>query len=338
MTKAPHNTRRRNSKSRKTTARTGKALKLTPEIQALYFQCLAGKLRQLSTDEQRIIVNVFNRQFPSLKREADRLALSRKTSIWQTLFHWVLYALLIVLGILILLVALEFYASAEVDPVLLQKAQDQADHSMQKAWQQHTEHEEQPVHTVVGADGTMAVVQNAPRRIVTNPDGSLGLSAPHTSITVIQPPTPIPTIVPQEQDTKVKTTVNGIDNIETTAVLPEHLAVEQLEAVKKIADNGTLIAQQRFAFEQYKINTETELAWWQITKSFILWGFLLSIPFIVTIYWVAKNVLTGWHVWRKEKLQFSLEQQKREIEYKLRELESAERQIEMSQQQNENAR
>ena len=67
-------------------------------------------------------------------------------------------------------------------------------------------------------------------------------------------PTPLPPVAPQ--DSRIQTTVDGIDHIETKAILPEHLVVDQLDAIKKIADNGTLIAQQRFAVEQYKINPE----------------------------------------------------------------------------------
>jgi hypothetical protein len=203
---------------------------------------------------------------------------------------------------------------------LLQSTQQQADESMRNAWQHGIEGEEQPVNTVVGSDGTIALAQNAPKRIITRPDGSLDISDSHTTITILQQPTPLPPVVPQ--DTRIQTTVDGIDHIETKAILPETLVVDQLEAVKKIADNGTLIAQQRFAVEQYKITSDAGLEYLRIVKSFILWGFLMSIPFIITAYWVFKNLLSGYHTLQKERL-----------EHKLKELESAERQIAMTEKQ-----
>lgn len=205
-------------------------------------------------------------------------------------------------------------SQVHVDPALIQAAQEQAQDSMREAWRQGSEEKAQPVNTLVGPDGTLILTQNAPKQIVTYPDGSLGLSKSQTMITVIQQPTPmpIPTVIPQ--DSRIQTTVNGIDHIETKAILPEHLVVDQLDAIKKIADNGALIAQQRFAVEQYKINSESQLEWLRITKSFVLWGFLFSIPFILTIYWITRNIALGWKNWQKEI-----------FEFKQRELESAER-------------
>ncbi|GAK59400.1 hypothetical protein U27_06384 [Candidatus Vecturithrix granuli] len=205
-------------------------------------------------------------------------------------------------------------SQAYVDPALIQAAQEQAKDSMREAWRQGAENKVQPVNTLVGPDGTVVMTQNAPKQIVTYPDGSLGLSRSQTMITVIQQPTPLPitTIVPQ--DSRIQTIVNGIDHIETKAILPEHLVVDQLDAIKEIADNGTLIAQQRFVVEQYKINSDAQLEWLRITKSFVLWGFLFSIPFILTFYWITRNIAVGWRNWQKEVLEF-----------KQRELESAER-------------
>ncbi len=81
-----------------------------------------------------------------------------------------------------------------------------------------------------------------------------GLSKSQTMITVIQQPTPLPTVARLcRRIPAIQTIVNGIDHIETKAILPEHLVVDQLDAIKEIADNGTLIAQQRFAVRQYKI-------------------------------------------------------------------------------------
>lgn len=206
-------------------------------------------------------------------------------------------------------------SQAYVDPALIQAAQEQAKDSMREAWRQGAENKVQPVNTLVGPDGTVVLTQNAPKQIVTYPDGSLGLSKSQTMITVIQQPTPLPTVAPAApQDSRIQTIVNGVDHIETKAILPEHLVVDQLDAIKKIADNGALIAQQRFAVEQYKINSETQLEWLRITKSFVLWGFLFSIPFIVTVYWITRNVAVGWRNWQKEVLEF-----------KQKELESAER-------------
>ena len=187
---------------------------------------------------------------------------------------------------------------AQIDPALIRAAQDQAQESMRNAWQQNAENKVQPVNSLVGPDGTLVFTQNAPKQIVTLPDGTLGLSKSQTMITVIQQPTPLPTVAPQ--DSRIQTIVNGIDHIETKAILPEHLVVDQLDAIKKIADNGTLIAQQRFAVEQYKINSEAQLEWLRITKSFVLWGFVFSIPFILTIYWITRNITIGWRNWQKD--------------------------------------
>lgn len=189
-------------------------------------------------------------------------------------------------------------SQTQVDTALIQAAQEQAQESMRRAWQQNAENKIQPVNSLVGPDGTVVLTQNAPKQIVTLPDGTLGLSKSQTTITVIQQPTPLPTVAPQ--DSRIQTTVNGIDHIETKAILPENLVVDQLDAIKKIADNGTLIAQQRFAVEQYKINSEAQLEWLRITKSFVLWGFLFSIPFILTIYWITRNMAIGWRNWQKD--------------------------------------
>ena len=206
-----------------------------------------------------------------------------------------------------------FLKKAQLDQhYLFQAAQEKAQDTMRRAWQQGTEHKDQPVDTLLGADRSLAIVQNAPRRITTFADGSLGLTPVHTTITVIQQPTPLPTLVPQ--DSRIQTTVNGVDNIETKAILPERLGVDQLEAIKKIADNGTLIAQQRFAVEQYRINSEAQLEWLRISKSFVLWGFLFSIPFLLTLHWIGRNILAGWRDWQNARM-----------EYKLKEWETSER-------------
>ena len=147
--------------------------------------------------------------------------------------------------------------------------------------------------------------------------GTQAGSPPHTTIMVVQQPTPLPTLQPQ--DSRIHTIINGIDQVETTAVLPQHLDVDQLGAVKKIADNGALIAQQRFAVEQYRIDSTSKLEWFRISKGFVLWGLLLSIPFLVTLSWIARNALRGWRDWQRDRLT-----------YKLQELESLERQIVMS--------
>ena len=126
----------------------------------------------------------------------------------------------------------------------------------------------------------------------------------------------LPTVQPVEAATRMNTTVNGIDDIRTRAVLPEHLTIEQLHAVKKIVDNGVLIAQQRFGLEQYEMETTHQVSRLRETKSFVLWGLLLSIPFLMTSYWGLKRLAIAWRNWRRDFL-----------EHKLRELESVERQI-----------
>lgn len=183
---------------------------------------------------------------------------------------------------------------------------------MRQAWQQGTEAQTQPVNALLGANGEVVLSQNAPRVITQLADGSLGLSRQHTTITIIQQPTPLPTVAPPEpQDSRIQTVVNGVDHIETKAILPERLAVEQLEAIKQIADNGTLIAQQRFAVEQYKINSDAQLEWLRIVKSFTLQGFLCSIPFVFAVYWVVSQAVKGWLGWKKEK--FAHERKELEI-------------------------
>lgn len=142
-------------------------------------------------------------------------------------------------------------------------------------------------------------------------------SSSQTTIMIFQPPTPLPKVEPQ--DSQIHTIINGIDQIETKAILPEHLGVDQLEAMKKIADNGTMIAQQRLAVEQYRIDSTSKVEWLRLSKGFVLWGLLLSIPFLITISWIARNVLRGWRDWQRDRLT-----------YKLQELESLERQIMMS--------
>ena len=206
------------------------------------------------------------------------------------------------------------YADATCQTELIQAAQEQAQNSMREAWQNGKENKQQPVSIITAPDGSLAVAQNLPREIVMLPDRTLGLSG-GTQITILQAapqPTPLPTVAPQ--DSRIQTTVDGIDHIETKAILPEHLVVDQLDAIKKIADNGTLIAQQRFAVEQYKINSEAELEWLRIAKSFTLWGFLFSVPFLLTFYYIFANLAKGWREWQKDKL-----------EYRQKEIEAAER-------------
>jgi hypothetical protein len=198
-------------------------------------------------------------------------------------------------------------ADADVNSSDIRSAQSQAESSMMRAWQQGSEDEQQPVSTLLGAEGSVLLAQNAPRQIITLPNGEPGLSDRHTTITVIQQPTPIPVMPPQK--TSIQTTVNGIDRIETQAVLPEQLAVDQLEAVKKIADNGTLIAQQRFGLEQYKINQDMELEYLRLIKSFVLWGLLVSIPFLFTTSWILKNVFSGYRSLKNDLHDYRLKEQ-----------------------------
>ncbi|MCP4403362.1 MAG: hypothetical protein GY801_39400 [bacterium] len=293
-------------KSRKQNTKSPRKLSLTPEIQALYFQCLAGKLHTLNHEDQRLIIQVFDRQFPALQREARRFAEKRQTSFLHRVVNAVLYVALVILTVAAVLLAWEYYANAEVSSDAIEAAREQAEASMRAAWRKGREDERQPLNKVVGPDGSIVLTRNAPRQIVTLPNGEPGLSDRHTTITVIQPPTPPPVTPPQ--NTSIQTTVNGIDRIETQAILPELLAVDQLEAVKKIADNGTLIAQQRFGLEQYKINQEMELEYLRLVKNFVLWGFLASIPFIVASYWILKNVFSGYRTLQKDQREFKLKE------------------------------
>ncbi|MCP4405536.1 MAG: hypothetical protein GY801_50565 [bacterium] len=281
-------------------------LSLTPEIQALYFQCLAGKLHSLNHEDQRLIIQVFDRQFPVLQREARRFSEKRQASFLQSVVNFVLYVALMILTIAVVMLAWEYYANAEVSSDLIRAAQEHAEDSMRQAWQEGSEEDVQPVDTLAVSDGSIMLTQNAPRQIVTLPDGEPGLSDRHTTITVIQQPTPIPVAPPQKSS--IQTTVNGIDRIETQAILPEQLAVDQMEALKKIADNGTLIAQQRFGLEQYKLNQEMELEYLRLVKSFVLWGFLASIPFLLASYWIFKNVFSGYRTLQNDRCAYRLKE------------------------------
>lgn len=138
-----------------------------------------------------------------------------------------------------------------------------------------------------------------------------------TNILVFQAPTPLPPpTLPEPLDTRIQTTINGIDQIETTAILPDTLQVPQLEAVKKIADNGVIVAQQRFVVEQQKIGSAARLSRLRITKSFVLWGLLLFIPLLLTLSWMVRKAVGGWQQWQREKLA-----------YKVKELEAIEGQM-----------
>jgi hypothetical protein len=224
---------------------------------------------------------------------------------------------LLLFGILVVLVALEYYAKAAEFAPLVQAAKQQADHATLQSWKHGTEDKAQPVIRTVGADGTVVLAQNNPRELEMKPNGELGLNHRHTTITVIQP-TPSPPMKALH-DTRIQTVVNGVDQVETRAILPEHLVVDQLEAVKKIADNGTLIAQQRFALEQYQLNQDASLEYLRIVKSFILWGFLLSIPFLLTGYWILQRILSGVKSLTRQRLEFQLKR-----------LESEERQLSLA--------
>jgi len=150
-----------------------------------------------------------------------------------------------------------------------------------------------------------------------SPYRTIPQAVPPTTIQILQQPAPLATVAPLT--TRIKTTINGIDQIETQAVLPSELEVKQLDAVKKIADNGVIIAQQRLGLEQRDITARTALASLSIWKHFVLWGLVLSIPFLMTIFWMIRRMALGWHSWQQDKL-----------DYKLKELASAERQIAMS--------
>ncbi len=132
---------------------------------------------------------------------------------------------------------------------------------------------------------------------------------PSTHIVIFEAPIPIATVAALES--KIDTTVNGIDNIETKAILPENLSVEQLEAVKKITDNGTLIAQQRLGLEQFQLDTSTQLSRLRVVKGLVLWGLLFSIPTLLTLYWIVRNIALGWREWQQEKLSYTLKELER---------------------------
>lgn len=153
-----------------------------------------------------------------------------------------------------------------------------------------------------------------PQRITRLYDGSLGLSNANVHTTLITQVLPTPAPIIPKQDIRTAFEIQGVDDIEIKGILPETLDANGLDAVKNFVQSGTLVAQQRFAVEQYKINSDAQLEWLRITKSFVLWGFLFSIPFIVTVYYVTRNIAAGWRNWQKEVLEF-----------KQKELESAER-------------
>ncbi len=222
----------------------------------------------------------------------------------------------------------ESSATFHVDPELLKQAKTLAETSMRTAWKNGTEGEEQPVLKLVGTDGTVVLAQNAPRRLVPLPDGTLGMSAIKTIVTIIPPSASRASLPTDAQEpAEFRMGIIGTDQIRTMTILPQQLSTEQADVIRNMTETGVALAQQRFAIEQFRIQADTELAWLRITRNFILWGLLVSIPFILTMYWMAKNMAVGLHGWQKENAEQRLKQQRAEYEFKLRELQSAERLI-----------
>ncbi len=222
----------------------------------------------------------------------------------------------------------ESSVSYQVDPELLNQAKTMAETSMRTAWKNGTEGEEQPIHKLVGTDGAIVLAQNTPRRLVPLPDGTLGMSEVKTTITIIPPSVSRPSAAADvHEPAEFRMGIVGMDQIQTMTILPQQLSSDQADVIRNMSETGVALAQQRFAIEQFRIQADTELAWLRITRNFILWGLLVSIPFILTMYWIAKNMAVGLRGWQKEKMEHRLRQQQAEHEFELQELHSAERLI-----------
>jgi len=222
----------------------------------------------------------------------------------------------------------ETSAAFRVDPELLKQAKIKAEESMRLAWKNGTERDEQPVMKIEGKDGTIVLAQNTPRRFIPLPDGTLGMSDAKTVVTIIPPSAPrsaenASAAAPAE----FRMGIIGADQIQTMTILPQTLSSEQAAAIHNMTETGVLLAQQRFAIEQFRIQSDAELAYLRITRNFTLWGVLVSIPFLLTISWIVKNAAISLHSWQRENQELRLRQQQAERDFKLQELQSAERLI-----------
>lgn len=390
---------RNQPKQGKQRKQSSQKLSLTPEIQALYFQCLAGRHQPLSTAEQQLVIQVFDRQFPALKRAAKASAQKApllytigKTIYWICILSIVGLMILVLLGLNAsaddtwpheyesaeqalsrasnlnerakiirgkeealqqgfgqldkqaalqqqsavyqqqletlqqaykqaqaqhtaqmselerrqreaeLLEALEAQKDkaaldrlqmskqlAAVNAELIQAAQEQAQDSEREAWRQGREHQQQPVNTLTGADGSTAVFQNAPRQIVMTPDGP-GLSERHTTIKVFQP---APVIQQLPGMAKIRNTTEGTDHSNSLDLSVDVTDEGQLDLLGKQIDGNNQRFQQRLELEAISLNNAFWLQAVKQAKSLILWGLLVSIPFLAISYLIAKNALSG---------------------------------------------
>lgn len=222
--------------------------------------------------------------------------------------------------------------SFQVEPELLKQAKIKAEESMRFAWKNGTEGDEQPVIKLVGQDGTIVLAQNAPRRLLPLPDGTLGMSEVKTTITIIPPSASRISKSERaaeyaEKPAEFRMEINGTDQFQTMTILPQQLSPGQADTIRHMTTTGVTLAQQRFAIEQFRIQADTELAYLRITRNFALWGMLASIPFLLAVYWIAKNTAALLHGWQKETQEYRLRQQQAEHDFTLRELQSAERLI-----------
>ena len=223
-------------------------------------------------------------------------------------------------------------AAFQADPQLLKHAKALADISMRQAWENGTTGEEQPIIKLVGQDGTIVLAQNAPRRFIPLPDGTFAMSAANTTITIIPPTASRASATTggardAGKPAEFRMEMNGTDQIQTMMALPSQLSPEQADAIRHAAATGAALAQQRFAIEQFRIQADTEQDYLRITRNFTLYGVIVSIPFLLTIYWIAKHAASGMHSWQKEDQEYRLRQQQAEHEFTLKELQSAERVI-----------
>lgn len=210
-------------------------------------------------------------------------------------------------------------SAAGRDADLLDLVAQQADQVMRQAWRVGKEDQEQPVQAILGQNGTLVLAKHAPRRIVTLPDGSLGLNDARTTITVLPAATARP--FASQPNTQMPTQIKRSPQGATELLLSDELVAEQTQLITKITEHDTLLAQQQFALEQYKISTAAKLERLRIVLRFIVWCLLVSIPLLGTFYWGLKNIWHAYHALQKEKLV-----------YQLQELASAERQIALSMQ------
>jgi len=177
-----------------------------------------------------------------------------------------------------------------------------ADDTMREAWRRGREGQEQPVHVHVTSEGNVVTAQKAPVRIVTKPNGELGLSEERTTITVHPAPI-VKEIVPGQTIIKI-----GNRRYQVPSDMPVEL-FEQLSIL--LAQDATAEVQIKIQdlFYQYEQNrAQTKLALISVLvkefRTILLWGVVLCVPLTMLILrYVGKQKslkLEQERIWSKE--------------------------------------